>query len=371
MELSTEIRSALPDLSDEAIAQMIVGLDAFKVEPLPTITVSQLLKGVRAEFLEIETTRIRAKVQPDGSMHDKDTSTLRHYETHWKRLEEQHGGKPIANLSKKDVKELAKQAQQSALAKHKKTNARRVSRGLPRLEYTGGTSYNSALDALSAVLTYAVENGYTAANFVPSLVRACRQESKRQALTQQELEEVIQVAASGGSDPVLDYLLLWTLSETAARRGGLINLLLGDLVREGERCYLVLYEKRSKKREQPISEELAEALSAFATERGSVKVDEPVFRYLSKSQGRGAALTARHFDTLWERVRRELPWAERKGVSAHWIRHTTLTWVERAFGPAVAKAYAGHGLVETTDHYTKVSQEEIERAHRALIGKPY
>jgi integrase/recombinase XerC len=26
----------------------------------------------------------------------------------------------------------------------------------------------------------------------------------------------------------------------------------------------------------------------------------------------------------------------------HWIRHTTLTWVERRFGHAVAQAYAGH-----------------------------
>ena len=27
---------------------------------------------------------------------------------------------------------------------------------------------------------------------------------------------------------------------------------------------------------------------------------------------------------------------------AHWLRHTTLTWVERRFGYAVARAYAGH-----------------------------
>ena len=29
-------------------------------------------------------------------------------------------------------------------------------------------------------------------------------------------------------------------------------------------------------------------------------------------------------------------------ISMHWIRHTTLTWVERNFGYAVARAYAGH-----------------------------
>ncbi|GAA2655212.1 hypothetical protein [Paractinoplanes durhamensis] len=29
-------------------------------------------------------------------------------------------------------------------------------------------------------------------------------------------------------------------------------------------------------------------------------------------------------------------------ISAHWIRHTTLTWVERTYGYAVARAFAGH-----------------------------
>jgi len=30
------------------------------------------------------------------------------------------------------------------------------------------------------------------------------------------------------------------------------------------------------------------------------------------------------------------------GISAHWLRHTTITWVKRSFGYAVACAYAGH-----------------------------
>jgi hypothetical protein len=29
-------------------------------------------------------------------------------------------------------------------------------------------------------------------------------------------------------------------------------------------------------------------------------------------------------------------------ISTHWLRHTTLTWVERNFGYAIARAYAGH-----------------------------
>jgi hypothetical protein len=39
---------------------------------------------------------------------------------------------------------------------------------------------------------------------------------------------------------------------------------------------------------------------------------------------------------------RHLPWARTQQVSIRWLRHTTLTWVERNFGYAVARAYAGH-----------------------------
>jgi len=42
------------------------------------------------------------------------------------------------------------------------------------------------------------------------------------------------------------------------------------------------------------------------------------------------------------RIHTALPWAASQGVSTHWLRHTTLTWVERHFGYGVARGYAGH-----------------------------
>jgi hypothetical protein len=56
----------------------------------------------------------------------------------------------------------------------------------------------------------------------------------------------------------------------------------------------------------------------------------------------GHQITERRYDGLWVRIGRELPWVRTQGISTHWIRHTTLTWVERNFGYAVAHAYAGH-----------------------------
>jgi hypothetical protein len=63
-------------------------------------------------------------------------------------------------------------------------------------------------------------------------------------------------------------------------------------------------------------------------------------------------------------------------VTAHWLRHTTLKWVERGFGQAVARAYAGHAETSgsetgATSIYTKAPLEEVAAALSALTGEPH
>ncbi len=62
-------------------------------------------------------------------------------------------------------------------------------------------------------------------------------------------------------------------------------------------------------------------------------------------------------------------------MATHWLRHTTLTWVERTFGYGVARAYAGHtdsgGETGTTTTYIRASVQEIAAALAALTGEPH
>jgi hypothetical protein len=59
----------------------------------------------------------------------------------------------------------------------------------------------------------------------------------------------------------------------------------------------------------------------------------------------------------------------------HWIRHTTLTWVERHFGFATAQAYAGHedhgrgGKAMAT--YVRAGLPEVATALAALTGEAH
>ena len=89
----------------------------------------------------------------------------------------------------------------------------------------------------------------------------------------------------------------------------------------------------------------------------------------------GRPITYRRYDHLWERLGRHLPWVRAQQISMHWIRHTTLTWVERNFGYAVAKAYAGHtdsgSEAGATATYVRASTHEVAAALAALTGEPH
>ena len=74
------------------------------------------------------------------------------------------------------------------------------------------------------------------------------------------------------------------------------------------------------------------------------------------------------------RIGKQLPWVATQQISTHWLRHTTLTWVERNFGYAVARAYAGHtdsGNAGTTATYVRASLAEIATALAALTAEPH
>ena len=64
------------------------------------------------------------------------------------------------------------------------------------------------------------------------------------------------------------------------------------------------------------------ALARHAAERHAPP-DGRLLRYTD-----GHPVTYRRYDGLWVRIGRHLPWARTQQVSTHWLRHTTLTWVE-------------------------------------------
>ncbi|WP_342775312.1 tyrosine-type recombinase/integrase [Saccharopolyspora antimicrobica] len=191
----------------------------------------------------------------------------------------------------------------------------------------------------------------------------------RRGLPDTRLEEINHVAATTGNDPVLDSLIIRLHSETACRRAGVLALTPRDL--DPDLCLILLHEKGGTVRWQPVSPTLMTHLREHAEQRGSATSGDQLLRYAN-----GNPITRRRYDHIWNRLGKHIPWVATQQISIHWLRHTTLTWVERNFGHAVARAFAGHTDNSNNDGgsttaYTQAGMSEIATALAALTGEPH
>ena len=250
------------------------------------------------------------------------------------------------------------------LVEYTKTNvvARRNARG-------GRGAAEHLVAALRCLYRHAEDDGLISRGTNPAraVEKPRRLPSTRRALPDDRLAEIIHVAATTGNDPVLDSLLLRLHTETACRRGGALALRPQDL--DTAQCLVYLREKGETVRWQPVSPTLMGHLREHARDRHAGD-DEQLLRYVD-----GRPITARRYDHLWARVGRHLPWVATQQVSTHWLRHTTLTWVERNFGYAIARAYAGHtgagGDGGATGTYVRAGLPEIAAALEVMTAEAH
>ncbi len=281
-------------------------------------------------------------------------STARAYRSYWARAQAAWGERRLDEVSASDIRAQAEKAKATAVV-------RRNSRG-------GRGAAENFVAALRCLYRHAEDDGLIDERRNPArrVTKPRRLPSTRRALPDERLSEIIEVVAATGDDPELDTLLVRLHIETACRRGGALALRLRDL--DTDQCLLFLREKAETVRWQPVSPTLMRHLETHARTRGATEADTPVLRY-----ARGGPLTRRRYDHLWNRVARHLPWARAQQISTHWLRHTTLTWVERHFGFATAHAYAGHtdSHDNATSTYVKADLTDIATALATLTGEDH
>jgi integrase/recombinase XerC len=290
--------------------------------------------------------RVAAAVSP---------GTRRVYSSYWRRICRHWGARPIVEPTPLEIKQLAEQIRGDVVV-------RRNSRG-------GRSAAEHLIAAMRCVYRHAVMDGLIreADNPAAKVAKPRRLSSTRRAIAETHLAEIIHIAATTGNDPALDALLIRLHLETACRRGGALALRLRDL--DPDQCLIYLREKGGTSRWQPVSPTLMRHLLAHHHDRGDASRDGPLLRYRD-----GRPLTYRRYDHLWLRIGRYVPWVAAQQISTHWLRHTTLTWVERTFSYAVARAYAGHsgrGDVGTTMTYVRAEMQEVATALAVLTGEPH
>jgi integrase len=280
--------------------------------------------------------------------------TRRVYDTYWRRIVRAWGDRRIDEVIPLEIKQLAEHVKSDVVT-------RRNSRG-------GRGAAEHLIAALRCMYRHAVADGLLTETDNPAtrVAKPRRLASTRRALPDARLAEILQVAGETGNDPELDLMLLRLHIETACRRGGALALRPADL--DTAQCLVRLREKGETVRWQPVSPTLLRRLADHCGERGG-NPPERLLRYRN-----GRPITARRYDHLWQRLGTHLPWVAAQQVSTHWLRHTTLTWVERNFGYAVARAYAGHtgrSDAGTTSTYVRADVHEVAGALSVLTREDH
>lgn len=165
---------------------------------------------------------------------------------------------------------------------------------------TGRASRETCVAALRALFGRAVAAGLTPVNPAAMLAKPRRVRCRRRALDDSELAQLIDAVRTTSNDPDLDVLMVRFHLESGARREGALNLRRRDL--DSDRATVWLREKGDSEREQPVSPSLLHVLQRHADTRGGSHLDDPVFRTRI-----GRPISARRYDTLFERARVCLP----------------------------------------------------------------
>ena len=277
------------------------------------------------------------------------------YGTYCRKISDVWGGRRLDEPTPSEIKQLAERIKHDAVA-------RRNARG-------GRSAAEHLISAIRCLYQQAVADGLISSTDNPAtrVAKPRRLAGTRRALPDHRLAEIIDVAGSTGNDPDLDALIVRLHIETACRRGGALGLRRTDL--DDAQCLIQLHEKGETVRWQPVSPTLMGALLGHADIRHGTEPADHVLRYRN-----GRPITRRRYDYLWQRLGKHLPWVATQQVSIHWLRHTTLTWVERHRGYAVARAYAGHNSgrdIGVTATYVRADLHEVAEALAALTGEPH
>jgi integrase/recombinase XerC len=290
-----------------------------------------------AEYVQI--------VNPTFSKGTADT-----YQSYWRLAVLRLGDCPIDSIGVDDCEGVVADA------------VERARRNRPGTD--GRSARENCIGALRALFARAERAGLVAKSPAGDLEKPRRLPNRRRALEDHELREVIDAVRTTSHDPDLDLLIIRFHLESGARREGALNLRLRDL--DGRRSTVWLREKFDTEREQPISPSLLQALQLHTSSRGAMTADDSVLRGRS-----GRPITRRRYNTVFDRARPCLPWAERTPVSAHILRHTAITAVERHAGFAVAQAFAGHSASSVTGTYTRARLAEVAAAVAVLTGEAH
>lgn len=275
----------------------------------------------------------------------------RTYATYWERILATYGHRGLDEITATDVEILMREVMAATVTRRNHQHG----------HYAG----EHLIAAFRTIYAHAIADRLLPHHHNPPahVAKPRRPPHGRRALRPAEIHAINTTAASTGNDAMLDSLILRIHTETACRRAAALRLQLNDI--DPTWCLIRLHEKNHTIRWHPASPTLTAALLTHHTQRTTT----PGGRLLRYQDG--APLTTRRYDHLWKRLGTHLPWVAAQGITTHWLRHTTLTWVERHYGYAIAHTYAGHHdrSDSATPTYLHADTHDLAVALSAMTGE--
>jgi site-specific recombinase XerC len=304
---------------------------------------------------------------------------------------------PVKKVARSTLAVAAWWAQRRGLKRTVARNVKREQAGRPLLRSDGRGAREQFLQASRWMFVWLGDDDKVKANPAAKLKLPPRQEAGSRSLTEEEFLEVYGVAVSTGQDPTLDGLILRHLLIQAVRRGALLDTTCGGLDVEGRR---IRYwdQKKQTWRYRPTTPTHMADLLTHALARGPRVAASPAATPEERQHGISALtdtspvfygrpvdafdadgnfvsrevrpITRKRIESLFARVRRNLPWTERIELRCHDVRHTSGRMVYRAADQQAAKLHLAHDGGSTTDHYLKERLDELAKLKQQLFERP-
>lgn len=221
-------------------------------------------------------------------------------------------------------------------------------------------SVNRKLSTLKAYYRYLMKEGVVTANPVARAVSLKTPSVLPKFASVEQMESLQELAGETNDDFALrrDMLLIEILYCTGIRLSELINLKIGD-INTGTKSIKVTG-KRNKQRIIPVSEQLLNLISDYASLREQV-TRPGVFELIITDRGRKAYPVF-----IYRKVKQYLTAAGVKGVrSPHVLRHTFAThMLNEGADLNVLKEILGHASLAATQVYTHNSIEKLKSIYK-------
>jgi site-specific recombinase XerC len=305
--------------------------------------------------------------------------------------------KPITDVDADDIADGGWWCERRGLKRTVQRNIRRADSGRVPLTTDGRGGREQFIQACRWMWGWLEEKDKVRRNVATKVKLPARQEAGARSLDAEEFVEIYSVAVTTGQDPALDGLLLRHLLVQGVRRGGALDNTAGGLD-VANTAIKYWDQKRKQWRSRPTTRTHMQDLLTHALVRGpraaappdapeelrrtgipAIADNDALFYHppVDEYDKNGYFLrrtthpiTRKRFESLFTRIRRHLPWADRRGLRPHDVRHTSGRLIYKASDQQMARLHLAHDSGSTTDHYLKEHLDELAKLKAMLFESP-